>query len=69
MPAFVARRLEGLRAPAVFTYRDDEVSVASLPQRMLGGLRPGGGSGRRGPSAMWPTASRCVDLRLGAFVR
>jgi hypothetical protein len=52
MPAFVARRLEGLRAPAVFTYRDDEVSVASLPQRVLGGLRPGEGSGRRGPSAM-----------------
>ena len=38
--AFVARRIEGLPALLVLTYRDDEVPVASLLQRVLGGLRP-----------------------------
>ena len=38
--AFVARRVEGLRALLVLTYRDDEVPVVSLLQRVLGGLRP-----------------------------
>ena len=37
--AFVARRIEGLRAVLVLTYRDDEVPVVSLLQRVLGGLR------------------------------
>ena len=37
--AFVARRIEGLRALLVLTYRDDEVPVVSLLQRVLGGLR------------------------------
>ena len=37
--AFVARRVEGLRVLLVFTYRDDEVPVVSLLQRVLGGLR------------------------------
>ena len=37
--AFVARRIEGLRAMLVLTYRDDEVPVVSLLQRVLGGLR------------------------------
>ncbi|HVG66763.1 MAG TPA: AAA family ATPase, partial [Gaiellales bacterium] len=37
---FVARRIEGLRALLVLTYRDDEVPVVSLLQRVLGGLRP-----------------------------
>ena len=37
--AFVARRVEGLRALLVLTYRDDEVPVVSLLQRVLGGLR------------------------------
>jgi predicted ATPase len=38
--AFVARRVEGLRALLVLSYRDDEVPVVSLLQRVLGGLRP-----------------------------
>ena len=37
--AFVARRIEGLHALLVLTYRDDEVPVVSLLQRVLGGLR------------------------------
>jgi DNA-binding CsgD family transcriptional regulator/tetratricopeptide (TPR) repeat protein len=37
---FVARRVEGLRALLVLTYRDDEVPVVSLLRRVLGGLRP-----------------------------
>jgi DNA-binding CsgD family transcriptional regulator len=37
--AFVARRIDGLRALLVLTYRDDEVPVVSLLQRVLGGLR------------------------------
>jgi len=37
--AFVARRIEGLRALLVLTYRNDEVPVVSLLQRVLGGLR------------------------------
>jgi DNA-binding CsgD family transcriptional regulator/tetratricopeptide (TPR) repeat protein len=37
---FIARRIEGLHALLVLTYRDDEVPAVSLLRRVLGGLRP-----------------------------